>query len=208
MGHLPRVKICGITQLKDALLAAEFGASMVGFIFWPRSPRFIDPYHAQEIVSSLPPWLSPVGVFVDQSFEHVCSVASLVKLGAVQLHGNEGTEYCEKLPHRVIKAMQITKDRLDEVGRTSSSVTLLLDNHDPVWIGGTGRTIDWSAAAKISRRRKIILSGGLCPENVVEAIKKVRPCGVDVASGVEERPGVKDADRLEKFFKAVHEADT
>ena len=113
-----RIKICGITRLEDALLAADLGASMVGFIFWPSSPRFVDPYRARRIVSALPPWLSPVGVFVDQPIDYVRGVANLVKLGAVQLHGHEPAEYYEKLAYRVIKAVPVSDARAD-VGATT-----------------------------------------------------------------------------------------
>ena len=205
MEHMPRVKICGITRLDDALLAADLGASMVGFIFWPSSPRFIDPYRARTITSMLPPWLSLVGVFVDQPIEYVRGVANLVKLGAVQLHGHEVVEYYETLPYRVIKAVQISEDRPDVVEQVPSRATVLVDAHDPVRVGGTGKTVSWTAAAEIARARRVILSGGLRPENVIEAIETVCPFGVDVASGVEERPGVKDPVRLRRFFQAVHQ---
>lgn len=201
-----RIKICGITRLEDALLAADLGASMVGFIFWPRSPRFVDPYRARRIVSALPPWLSPVGVFVDQPIDYVRGVANLVKLGAVQLHGHEPAEYYEKLPYRVIKAVPVSNARPDAVEPLSPRVTVLLDVYDPVRVGGTGKTVSWTAAAEIARRRRVILSGGLRPENVTAAIETVRPFGLDVASGVEERPGVKDPARVRSFFQAARQA--
>ena len=200
-----RIKICGITRLEDALLAADLGASMVGFIFWPSSPRFVDPYRARRIVSALPPWLSPVGVFVDQPINYVRGVANLVKLGAVQLHGHEPAEYYEKLAYRVIKAVPVSDARAD-VEPVPPRVTVLLDVYDPVRVGGTGKTVSWTAAAEIARRRRVILSGGLRPENVTEAIETVRPFGVDVASGVEERPGVKDPARVRSFFQVVRQA--
>ena len=201
-----RIKICGITRLEDALLAADLGASLVGFIFWPSSPRFVDPYRARRIVSALPPWLSPVGVFVDQPIDYVRGVANLVKLGAVQLHGHEPAAYYEQLPYRVIKAVPVSDARPDAVEPVPPRVTVLLDVYDPVRVGGTGRTVSWTAAAEIARRRPVILSGGLRPENVTEAIETVRPFGVDIASGVEERPGVKDPARVRSFFQAVRQA--
>ena len=204
---LVRVKICGITRLTDAELAADLGAAMVGFVFWPGSPRFIDPYRALRIVPALPPWVSPVGVFVDQPIDYVRGVANLVKLGAVQLHGHAPAGSYRQLPYRVIQAVRMAGDRpLDAVGQLPRHVTVLLDAYDPVRVGGTGRTVDWQAAAAIAEDRRIILSGGLRAENVTEAIETVCPFGVDVASGVEERPGVKDPARLKSFFQAVRQA--
>ena len=201
------VKVCGITRAEDALLAASLGATTLGFIFWPETPRFVDPYRARAIVAQLPPGVSPVGVFVDQPIDYVRGVATLVKLGAVQLHGREPLEYYRQLSHRVIKAMAIAEDSpIDSIDEVPPDVTVLLDAHDPVRVGGTGKRIDWRVAATIARRRRIILSGGLRSDNVGEAIRTVRPYGVDVSSGVEKRPGVKDPARLRRFFEAVHQA--
>lgn len=201
------VKVCGITRPEDAFLAAELGAAALGFIFWPRSPRFVEPAEAQRIVAMLPPMITPVGVFVDQPVEHVRRVAQQVKLGALQLHGAETRQYWKRLKYRVIKAVAVGDGRaLDEVAALPPAMTLLLDAHDPVQKGGTGRPIDWSIAARIAAERRVILSGGLRPENVAAAIAAVRPYGVDVSSGVEERPGVKDPARLRDFFAAVRGA--
>jgi phosphoribosylanthranilate isomerase len=199
-----RVKICGIRRTEDALLAAELGAWAVGFVFWPDSPRFIDPYHARAICSELPPWVVPVGVFVDQPAEHVSAVASLVRLGAVQLHGNETAAMVEALPQRVIKSVAVTSD-FDErlVDRVPRRAAVLLDAHDPTRHGGTGTTIDWTRAAAAARRRPLLLAGGLRPENVRAAIDTVRPFGIDVSSGVESSPGVKDGGRLRALFAAL-----
>ena len=196
-----RVKICGIRRTEDALLAAELGAWAVGFVFWPGSSRFIDPYHARAICAALPPWVVPVGVFVDQPTEHVSAVASLVRLGAVQLHGNETPEMVERLPQRVIKSVPVTSD-FDEscVDRVPARAGVLLEAHDPERHGGTGTTIDWTRAAAAARRRRILLAGGLRPENVRSAIDTVRPFGIDISSGVEASPGVKDPDRLRALF--------
>jgi phosphoribosylanthranilate isomerase len=199
-----RVKICGIRRVDDALLAAELGAWGIGFIFWPGSPRFIDPYRAKTICRALPPWVVPVGVFVDQPADYVAAVASLVQLGAVQLHGQETLDAIARVPHRVIKSVPITPD-FDEkaVDRFPPHVGVLLDVHDPLRHGGTGRTVDWSRAAAAARRRRVLLAGGLCPENVAAAVAAVRPFGIDVSSGVEAAPGVKDHDRMRALFGAV-----
>ena len=201
-----RVKICGIRRTEDALLAAELGAWGVGFIFWPGSPRFIDPYRARKICAELPPWVVPVGVFVDQPEEYVSAVAGLVPLGAVQLHGSESVESIERLPHRVIKSVPVTPD-LDAaaIDRLPTRVGVLLDAHDQKRRGGTGKTVDWSVAAGLALRRKVLLAGGLRPENVRAAVDAVKPFGIDVSSGVETAPGIKDPDRIRALFAAVGE---
>jgi len=197
------VKICGITRTEDALLAAELGATALGFVLWPGSPRAIDPFRAQTIVRHLPPLVSVVGVFVDQPLEYVRRVARLVPLDAIQLHGGESADYCRDVGARVIKAIGASRTAVDGIGRLPRNVVVLLDAFDPVRHGGTGRSIDWNVAARVARMRPTILAGGLRPENVGEAIRRVRPFGVDVSSGVEVRPGVKDAGRLRDFFAAL-----
>ncbi len=202
-----RVKICGITRLEDALCAVELGATALGFVFWPRSPRFIDPYRASRLVMALPPLVTTVGVFVDQPLDHVRGVAGLLKLGAVQLHGQETPDFCTRVRGRVIKAIAVSGD--GDAGTAAdrfADATILLDAHDPVRVGGTGRTIDWQMAAGLARRRRTILSGGIRPENVCEALRAVRPYGIDASSGLESSPGVKDPERLRAFFAAVREA--
>ena len=199
-----RVKICGIRRQQDAALAAELGAWAIGFIFWPGSPRFIDPYRARAIAAALPPWLVPVGVFVDQPEEYIAGVASLVRLGAVQLHGHEPPAMVERLPQRVIKSVPVGAD-FDPaaVDRVPARAGVLLDAHDPERRGGTGVTVDWRQAAAAARRRRVLLAGGLRPENVRSAVETVRPFGIDVSSGVEAAPGVKDHDRLRALFAAL-----
>jgi phosphoribosylanthranilate isomerase len=194
------VKICGITRAEDAEVAVQAGASAVGFIFWPGSPRYIDPFRARDIAASLPPFVTPVGVFVDQPTDHVAGVASLVRLGAVQLHGREAPGVAASLSRPVIKGITLR----DHVEPWPASVVLLLDAHDPVQHGGTGRTIDWNGAARLAATRPVILAGGLTPENVGDAIARVRPYGIDVSSGVEQSPGIKDHGRIRALFEAIH----
>lgn len=200
----PRVKICGITRTEDAELAAELGAAAIGFIFWPASPRFIEPDAAREIAAALPPSVVTVGVFVDQPGPHVRDVAKSVGLGAVQLHGHESVDYAVALMEPVIKAIPVRADfdpaSLDEIPAT---ITVLLDAHDPVKRGGTGRTIDWTLAAAAAARRRVMLSGGLSPENVRDAVRAVRPYAIDLSSGVELSPGVKDHAKLRALFGAL-----
>jgi phosphoribosylanthranilate isomerase len=200
----PLVKICGIRSVEDARLASELGAAAIGFIFWPDSPRFIDPYRAKRIACALPPLVTTVGVFVDQPAEYVAGVAGLLNLGAVQLHGSEDLAPFLKMGHRIIKAVSVDTDAdADATRRVPDDVTVLLDAHDPVRRGGTGRTIDWTSAARLAGARSIILSGGLSPLNVRDAVEQVHPYAVDVSSGVESAPGRKDPDKLRSFFAAL-----
>ena len=199
-----RIKVCGIRRLEDALLAVDVGASAIGFIFWPASPRFIDPFRARAVAAGLPPFVTRVGVFVNQPPDYVKSVVGLVRLGAVQLHGDEdpGSYAIAGVP--VIKSVAVDERfRPTSVEDIHSDVTVLLDAHDPVMRGGTGRTIDWRAAADAARRRRVILSGGLTPSNVRDAVEAVSPYAVDVSSGVESSPGVKDAGKLRAFCAAI-----
>jgi phosphoribosylanthranilate isomerase len=197
------VKICGITRPEDAEAAVEAGAGAIGFIFWPNSPRFIDPHRARMIAAALPPFVTAVGVFVNQPLAYVNGVASLVALGAVQLHGDETPEYAAGVSRPVMKAISVGRD---EARVWPSRVRLLLDVHDPMARGGTGRTIDWAAAADLSARREVLLAGGLTPDNVADAVARVRPFGIDVSSGVERAPGIKDHERLRALFEAVHDS--
>jgi phosphoribosylanthranilate isomerase len=199
-----RVKICGIRRIQDAVLATDLGASAVGLVFWPESPRFIDPYRARAIAAALPPGVTPVGVFVDQPAEFVMGVARLIPLGAVQLHGSESIANFARMAQRLIKAVPVTDGfEAAAIELIPPYVTVLLDAHDPVRRGGTGRTIDWSVAAAVAARRRTILSGGLTAVNVGEAVAQVRPYMIDVSSGVESQPGVKDPVKLRQLFAAV-----
>ena len=197
------VKICGITRLEDAEAAVAAGASAIGFIFWPKSPRFVDPHRARTIAAALPPFVTPVGVFVNQPIEYVNGVASLVRLGAVQLHGDETPGFAAAVSHPVIKALSLDAD---DPQVWPAQVRLLLDVYDTDARGGTGRTIDWTAAADLAARREIVLAGGLTPGNVADALARVRPFGIDVSSGVERAPGIKDHQRLKALFEAVHDS--
>jgi phosphoribosylanthranilate isomerase len=202
-----RVKICGVTDVDDAQAAAALGASAIGLVFWPRSPRAIDVAAAAAVVERLPAHVTAVGVFVDQSVDEVAAVVARVGLGAVQLHGDERWQDYERALRPLIKATPVGDDfsaaSLDDL---PPHVTALLDVHDPVRRGGVGRRIDWRAAASAARRRPILLAGGLTPDNVGEAVRLVRPWGVDVSSGVERAPGRKDHDKLRAFFAACRDA--
>lgn len=194
------VKICGITRPEDAEAAAQAGAAAVGFIFWPESPRYVDPFRARAIAARLPPFVTTVGVFVNQAADYIMGVASLVRLGAVQLHGDETPDAGAALPLPVIKAITLGDARL---ATWPARTTILLDAHDPVRRGGTGQTIDWNAAAAVAAQRRTLLAGGLTPENVREAVTRVRPFGIDVSSGVERAPGIKDPERIRALFESL-----
>jgi len=203
-----RVKICGITRLEDAHLAVELGAAALGFNFCPPSPRYMASAAAAEIIRQVLPFVMTVGVFADETdAEHVAAVAREARVIAIQLHGPrfpESSGALEGFP--LIHAVAVREDfRPDELGRLKASA-FMLDTFDPSLPGGTGRTFNWSLAREAARYGPIILAGGLTPENVGQAIREVRPFAVDVASGVESAPGIKDPVKLRAFFEAVEEA--
>lgn len=202
---MTRVKICGITRADDARAAAAAGASAVGLVFWPRSPRAVTAGAARAIVAALPAGVPAIGVFVNQPVEEINDTVERAGLFGVQLHGDEPIEDIARVRRPVIRSITLEDaGRLDEF---PPHVTLLLDAADPERRGGTGQTIDWAAARPIARRRPIVLAGGLTPENVGEAIRAAGPYAVDVSSGVEASPGVKDHARLRAFMAAVARAD-
>jgi phosphoribosylanthranilate isomerase len=202
---MTRVKVCGVTRIDDALLAVELGATAIGLVFWPDSPRAIDPVRARAIAAALPPFVSTIGVFVDQPVEEVRSIAEAVQLTGVQLHGSESMEYARALLQPVIKAVAVTEGFTPEsVDAFPAEITVLLDAHDPVRRGGTGRTIDWSIAASAAARRPVFLSGGLTPSNIRDAVMRVKPYAVDLSSGVESAPGIKDPVKLRALFGALN----
>jgi phosphoribosylanthranilate isomerase len=199
-----RVKICGLTRHADAMLAAELGASAIGLVFWPRSPRVVGTEAARGIVRSLPRHVTAVGVFVDQPLDDVRRVAETVGLGAIQLHGGESLDYARALLQPVIKAVPVHAGfAAASLDAWPGEITILLDAHDPVRRGGTGRTIDRDVAATAAARRPVFLSGGLTPDNIAAAVRHVRPYGVDLSSGVESAPGIKNEDRLRALFGAL-----
>jgi phosphoribosylanthranilate isomerase len=204
-----RVKICGITRLEDARLAVELGVAALGFNFYPPSPRYIAPASAQNIIRKLPPFVTPVGVFANETdSEHVAGLARQGGLSVVQLHGPGFPKFDGVLSDfSVIRAVAIGPNFNPEALRGLKAQAFLLDALDPELRGGTGKTFEWGLAREAKRYGFIILAGGLTPENVSQAVKEVRPYAVDVASGVESAPGVKDPGRLRAFFAAVEEAN-
>ncbi len=196
-----KIKICGITRLEDALLAADLGADALGFIF-AESPRQVVPEIAREIISLLPPFVNSVGVFVDEEQESVREIAAYCKLDLVQLHGNESSGYCKALGLRALKAIRVKDEKsIDSMASYRGTVQgFLLDTYVKGLPGGTGKTFNWELAEQAKKYGPVILSGGLTPDNICEAIEKVKPYGVDASSGVEASPGIKDPDKLKLLF--------
>jgi phosphoribosylanthranilate isomerase len=204
-----RVKICGITTWEDARLSVDLGASALGFNFYPPSPRAIAPANAWSIIRRLPPFVGVVGVFVDWPPMVVDALARALRLQAVQLHGRESPEEVAELArrHPVLKAVRVRRGfRPRSLLRYRQAEGFLLDGFAPGLHGGTGRTLDWTMARAARRYGRIILAGGLTPENVAQAVRAAEPYAVDVASGVESRPGRKDPARLRALFAAVESA--
>ena len=198
-----KVKICGITNLDDALFAAESGADALGFVFWKKSPRFVEASVAKAIVKALPPFVSCVGVFVDEEASRVNGIARQAGLSCVQLHGSETPEFCGSIEAKVIKAFRI-KQGNDIASLSDYDVSaFLLDSYSEGAPGGTGKVFDWDCAVEAKKYGKVILAGGLTPGNIAEALRKVGPYGVDVSSGVESSPGKKDRVKVKEFIRLV-----
>ncbi|MFO8007089.1 MAG: phosphoribosylanthranilate isomerase [Candidatus Brocadiia bacterium] len=197
---MAKVKICGVTSPRDALMAAAAGADAVGFNFFPPSPRYVEPDWARAMRMALPPFVAAVGVFVDRSPERVRDIMRHCRLDYAQLHGHESPQVVEKLKEfRIIKAVRVRdEDDLSELERYDVDA-FLLDAYVEDQPGGTGSTFDWDLARQASARAKLLLAGGLTPNNVAKAVHTARPYAVDVASGVEEEPGVKSRDLVTDF---------
>ncbi len=200
------VKICGITNLDDALAAVDAGADALGFNFYKPSPRYITPETAREIVAQLPPSIMTVGVFVnEQSPESVEDLARHAGVTAIQLHGDESPDYCVALQHRfVIKALAAGPDFDTQHAADYDVDAILLDTKHAALRGGTGRVFDWSIAQRVRPTvRKLFLAGGLGVQNIEDAIISVDPYGVDACSALEETPGKKDHERMRAFVKTI-----
>lgn len=204
-----RVKICGITRPEDAQLAAELGAAALGFNFYSKSPRVIAPARAAEIIRALPPFVMPVGIFADEAdADRILTAAREAGVHTLQIHGPRRPDL-DKLRERypLILAFSVGASFRASLLSASPASAYLLDGFDSKLLGGTGKTFDWTVAREAAQYGPIIVAGGLRPENVGAAIRAARPYGLDVASGVEASPGVKDADKLKEFFRAVREED-
>lgn len=202
-----RVKICGIRRLEDAMAAVEAGADAIGFNFWRPGRRYVAPQVARAISRALPPFVARVGVFADEDPGSIREIADLVGLDALQLHGAESPELCRQFDRPVIKGIKVRgPESLRDLDRYRVAA-FLLDAHVPGAMGGTGRTFDWSLAASIRAAGPLILSGGLTPDNVVQALRAVQPYAVDVASGV-ETGGETDPEKIRAFVARVQEWNT
>lgn len=209
-----RIKVCGITSHKDALFAAQAGVDALGFIFHPKSPRYIEPEEARLIIDQLPPFIDVVGVFVDKKRIEVEEIIQYCRLTYVQLHGEESPKYIERLfrfasPCELIKAFRVgSQSSPDDFKSYVPFVrAFLLDTYDKELAGGTGRSFDWKLIEKLELVRPYILAGGLGPQNILEALESVNPVSVDVNSGVEVSPGIKDHAKILELVNAVRSFD-
>ena len=209
-----RVKVCGITRPEDAEKASELGVDALGFIFAGKSPRYIDSLKAWEIIKNISPFISCVGVFVNSGIEEVKRIIDECGLVQVQLHGEEPVEYCRQLKEwrkslSICKAFRV---RSDSTGKELDSYnadvdSMLLDTYSSSAAGGTGETFDWNIIEPLDLKKPLILAGGLNPENVLEAISLTSPFAVDVNSGIEDSPGIKNHQKMKAVFDAVAGAD-
>ncbi len=198
-----RVKICGITNIEDAILAQQLGADAIGFIFYDKSKRYITPNNAELISKQLSPFLMKIGVFVNEKIEEINNISAQVKLNALQLHGEEPPEVIEKINLPVIKSFRINNDFDFSILNKYKDVSFLLDSFSKDQYGGTGNTFNWYLIPN-DFKNKIILSGGISIENVEEVIKKINPSAIDVSSSLEEYPGKKDHHKLKQFFEKIN----
>ncbi|MGD0621269.1 MAG: phosphoribosylanthranilate isomerase [Thermacetogeniaceae bacterium] len=198
---MARVKICGITTLDAALAAVEFGADALGFVFAP-SPRRVTPQDAERIIRELPPFVSKVGVFVDAPRQEALEIAGDCRLDVLQFHGGEAPDYCRGWQQQVVKAFRVRDGSVLEQMGTYDVAACLLDAYVPGRAGGTGQRFDWDLARQAGERRRIILAGGITPDNVEQAVRQARPYAIDVSSGV-ETGGVKDTEKIRALLMTV-----
>jgi phosphoribosylanthranilate isomerase len=201
----PRIKICGVTRASDAQLAVQFGADALGFVLWDGSPRAVRARVAALIGEQLPPYVTRVGVVVNLSASEVSTLARVGRFDAIQLHGDEDLDRYAALEARLIRSVALeTAEDVQRALDLPPAVTVIVDAADRQKKGGTGQRANWALAAELARVRPVILAGGLTPSNVRQAIEQVKPWAVDVSSGVEASPGVKDPRLLESFFRAAN----
>ena len=201
-----RVKICGITNVDDALMAVEAGADALGFVFFHKSPRCVTPERGAEIIRKLPPFVQCVGLFVNETAALVNAVADQCRLDIIQLHGDESPEFCDRIGRRVVKVFRMKDVESLAKMQEYRVAGYLLDAWSPSAYGGTGHTFDWDMARDARRHGPLILAGGLTPENVAAAVIHVKPYAVDVSSGVEAVPGKKDPAKVREFIRRAKEA--
>ncbi|MCL1469719.1 phosphoribosylanthranilate isomerase [Argonema antarcticum] len=205
-----RVKICGITKPEQGDAIARLGATALGFICVPTSPRYVTPAQIRAVVEQLSVDVDRIGVFANTTIEQICQIVTAARLNGVQLHGNESPEFCHQLrvvlpDVELIKALRVqTPKSVSGTNAYTSTVdTLLLDAYHPTQLGGTGKTLDWSTLQGYMPSRPWLLAGGLTPNNVLDALSQVQPSGIDLSSGVEVSPGDKDVDKVAQLFEKL-----
>jgi len=200
-----RVKICGITRLEDALTAIDAGADALGFVFYSPSPRYIEPAVAADIICQLPPFITTVALFVNETEENIRQITELTQIDLLQFHGDETSEFCQGFNKAWIKALRVRNagQLQDDLQQFSQARAILLDSYRPGVPGGTGETFNWELIPKDSPR-PIILAGGLTPENVGTAVHQVQPYGIDVSGGVEASKGIKDPVKIHAFIRGAN----
>ncbi|MCK5725704.1 MAG: phosphoribosylanthranilate isomerase [Thiotrichaceae bacterium] len=207
---MTRVKVCGITSINDALLATKAGADAIGLVFYHKSSRYVTIEQAAEIVAALPPFVSTVALFLNPSEDYVYEVIEEVNCDLLQFHGEEPAAFCENFNHAYIKALAMGGGLTSTIAETITDHTQsrgwLLDSHHVGGMGGSGEAFDWQTTPT-TLQRPLILAGGLTPNNVAEAITATEVYGVDVSSGVESAPGIKDAEKIKHFIQEVRRVD-
>ena len=197
------VKICGITSFRDASIAIDYGVSAVGFIFYKKSKRFIKPEIVGEWIQNVPKHIKKVGVFVDEDIDDISKIVDILGLDFIQLHGNESPEYCNLINTPIIKAFRVSENFDINILDKYKVSAFLFDNYKKGEMGGTGETFNWNVISKLKTSTPIILSGGLSYKNILNAIDKVSPSAIDLNSGVEVAPGIKDEEKINKIFKKL-----
>lgn len=210
-----KIKMCGTKNLEDALAAAKLGVDALGFIFADKSPRYLSPEEAGNIISELPPLIFKIGVFVDENLQEIDEIIHFLGLNGIQLHGNEPVDFCQEIARTnpscaIFKAIRVGEETQPEIFAEYRDVVdgFVLDTYMKGVAGGTGKTFDWSLIEKLKIPKPFLLAGGLNPDNITDAIKQIQPYGVDVNSGVEHAPGVKDHIKLAQIINRVQIADT
>ncbi|MEE8574770.1 MAG: phosphoribosylanthranilate isomerase [Thermodesulfobacteriota bacterium] len=206
------IKICGITSVPDGEIALEAGADALGFVFYKDSARYVTPDEASIIVSIMPPEVAKVGVFVNEPIDTLVSIAKETEIDTLQLHGDEDEAYLEELlrllpDSRVLKVIKVRDEADIEKIKEFPANTFLLDTFSDISHGGAGETFDWGIALKAKELGRVILAGGLTPDNITDALRTVRPYGVDVSTGVEKSPGKKDREKIKNFIDRIRDFD-
>lgn len=206
---MTQTKICGITNIEDALVASQCGAVALGFIFYPESPRYIKPEDAKIIINSLPNNLVSVGIFVNEKADKIKKTVDYCSLDMIQLHGDESPAYCRQFPESIIiKAIELNNNDDIRYALTYHVAALLVDTRHAGFYGGTGKKSNWDLASRLKSKKPLILSGGLNADNIADALKTVAPAALDINSGVETSPGKKDHKKLTHIFDIIRTSDT